>query len=201
VERALRDAHHPQVADEQLATCTEDASRDLCVMVEELPSFTRSGARSSGYRSNGARLRGMNAMWLEVSRRPRCAAPLRCSPMSSRADVERSHDSSLLVGPLLRYADETSATIWAETGRGCSVEIAIGDESFSASTWSVHDHHYALVRIERLAPCSANEYSVTLNGRHVWPSPASEFRPSVIRDRVRVVGLGVLDDPRQRLSR
>ena len=37
--------------------------------------------------------------------------------MSSRADDEPGHDASLLVGPLLRYADETCATIWVETDR------------------------------------------------------------------------------------
>jgi PhoD-like phosphatase len=101
--------------------------------------------------------------------------------MQSRADGEMSHHASLLVGPLLRYADETCATIWVETDRACRVDVIIGDDSFTASTWSVHDHHYALVRIDRLAPCTANEYAVTLNGHHVWPLDSSEFPPSVIR--------------------
>ena len=90
-------------------------------------------------------------------------------------------DAALLVGPLLRYADETCATIWVETDRACSVAVHIGDDTFRADTWCVHDHHYALVRIDHLAPCTASEYRVALNDHAVWPPEGSEFPPSVIR--------------------
>ena len=70
-------------------------------------------------------------------------------PMSRRAaDTNMSDAAALLVGPLLRYADETSATVWVETDRACTVEIVIGDDVSRAPTWSVHGHHYALVCVD-----------------------------------------------------
>jgi hypothetical protein len=102
--------------------------------------------------------------------------------MSSRAaDTEVSDGAALLVGPLLRYADETSATIWVETDQACTVQIHIGRDVFGAATWSVHGHHFALVRIDRLEPGSTSEYVVRLDGHHVWPPEGSGFPASVIR--------------------
>ncbi len=90
-------------------------------------------------------------------------------------------DASLIVGPLLRSVDQHRATIWVETNRACVVTVAVGDDRFGAPTWSVHGHHYALVRIEKLAPRVANEYTVALDGHRVWPPERSEFPASVIR--------------------
>jgi hypothetical protein len=101
--------------------------------------------------------------------------------MAVRADSSSARAPELLVGPLLRYADETCATIWVETDRPCDVTVDIGTTRFSAPTWSVHGHHYALVRVEHLAPRTANEYTVSLDGSPVWPPPDSAFPPSVIR--------------------
>jgi PhoD-like phosphatase len=92
-----------------------------------------------------------------------------------------SLDPTLLVGPLLRYADEQCATIWVETDRSCVVSVVLGADRFTAPTWSVHGHHYALVGIDRLAPCRANVYSVMLDDHEVWPPRDSAFPPSVIR--------------------
>jgi hypothetical protein len=36
---------------------------------------------------------------------------------------ENGAAARLVVGPLLRYVDETAATIWVETDRACQVEI------------------------------------------------------------------------------
>ena len=86
----------------------------------------------------------------------------------------------LLLGPLLRYADETRATVWVETDRPCEVEIL----GHRAPTWSVHGHHYALVLVEGLEPATETEYEVALDGRTVWPSADPDlvaFGPSVIR--------------------
>lgn len=85
--------------------------------------------------------------------------------------------ASLLLGPLLRYCDETSATVWVHTTEPCTVEIL----GRSARTFRVHDRHYALVVIEGLQPGTATEYSVELDGRHVWPDPSLGVPPSVIR--------------------
>src|SRR4029453_17061169 len=86
----------------------------------------------------------------------------------------------LRLGPLLRYADETRATVWVETDRPCEVEVL----GHTVPTWSVHGHHYALVLIEGLEPGTATEYEIRLDGHLVWPSSDPEyarFGPSVIR--------------------
>ena len=54
----------------------------------------------------------------------------------------------LVLGPLLRYADETEATIWVETDASCEVEV-LGSCS---RTFHVEGHHYALVRVSGLNP-------------------------------------------------
>lgn len=83
----------------------------------------------------------------------------------------------LRLGPLLRYVDDTRATIWVETSAPGDVEVL----GHHAGTWSVHGHHYALVRIDGLEPDSATPYEVRLDGELVWPLRDGEFGPSVIR--------------------
>lgn len=83
----------------------------------------------------------------------------------------------LKLGPLLRYVDETRATVWVETTEPCEVEIL----GHRASTWSVHGHHYALVLIENLQPASSTQYEVRLDGSKVWPLADSPYGPSTIR--------------------
>ena len=83
----------------------------------------------------------------------------------------------LVVGPLLRYVDETAATIWVETDRACQVEI-LGHQ---ARTFEVSGHYYGLVVIEGLRAGTEHEYQVALDGTVRWPEPGSEFPPSVLR--------------------
>ena len=83
----------------------------------------------------------------------------------------------LKLGPLLRYVDETRATVWVETDEPCEVEI-LGHRT---PTWSVHGHHYALVLIEGLRPASETPYEVKLDGNQVWPLADSPYGPSAIR--------------------
>ncbi|WP_328524142.1 DUF7800 domain-containing protein [Kribbella sp. NBC_00359] len=83
----------------------------------------------------------------------------------------------LRLGPLLRYVDETRATVWVETDGPAEVEVL----GHRARTWSVHGHHYALVRIEGLAPDSITPYEVTLDGSTAWPPADNSYGPSVIR--------------------
>lgn len=86
----------------------------------------------------------------------------------------------LRLGPLLRYVDESRATVWVETDRPCEVEILGHRER----TWTVHGHHYSLVLVEGLAPDGETPYQVALDGRTVWPSTdpsLAVFGPSVIR--------------------
>ncbi len=89
----------------------------------------------------------------------------------------------LRLGPLMRHVDETSAAIWVETETAGTVTVAAGSDSWSARTFAVHGHHYALVDCTDLEPGSVTAYSVSVDGEQVWP-PSSydglELPPSVI---------------------
>ena len=88
---------------------------------------------------------------------------------------------NLVLGPLLRYAGASDATVWVETNASCEVEVLIGDSSHRSRSFEVEGHHYALVRIADLKPGSSYEYSVALNGERVWPEEGDPFPPPVIR--------------------
>jgi hypothetical protein len=83
----------------------------------------------------------------------------------------------LTLGPLLRYAGETDATVWVETDSACEVEIL----GHKMRTFEIEGHHYALVQITDLEPGNAYEYEVSLDGEKVWPDRAGDFPPCVIR--------------------
>jgi hypothetical protein len=83
----------------------------------------------------------------------------------------------LVLGPLLRYVDETSATVWVETDAPCVVSVL----GAHAPTFTVHGHHYAMVDITGLEPGSSTPYTVRLDGEQCWPLPGSPFPPSLIR--------------------
>jgi PhoD-like phosphatase len=85
--------------------------------------------------------------------------------------------AELVLGPLLRYVGETEATVWVEADAPCEVEVLGRREP----TFTVEEHHYALVRIEGLEPGSLNEYEVSLDGERRWPPAGSELPPSAIR--------------------
>ncbi|WP_371671824.1 alkaline phosphatase family protein [Streptomyces sp. NBC_00289] len=92
--------------------------------------------------------------------------------------------AELRLGPLLRYADSSSATIWVEASRPCTAEVRCADGAEgSARTFQVAGHHYALVPVDGLAPDTTRSYEVYLDGDRVWPlpeAPFSAFPPSVI---------------------
>ncbi|MGK4596160.1 alkaline phosphatase D family protein [Amycolatopsis sp. w19] len=96
---------------------------------------------------------------------------------------------SLRLGPLLRHVDETSATVWVETGTAGEVEVL----GTTARTFEIKGHHYALLVLTGLEPGSCVEYEVRVDGEKVWPPAGSEFPPSRIRtlpeeeSRVRLV--------------
>ncbi len=94
----------------------------------------------------------------------------------------------VVVGPLLRYVDDTTATVWVEANRPCEVEVL----GHTERTWELHGHHYALVVIEGLEPDTRTPYTVRLNGIQAWPEPGSRQPPSVIRT--------VADDTHLRLA-
>jgi hypothetical protein len=85
--------------------------------------------------------------------------------------------AELVLGPLLRWAGETDATVWVETSEPCEVEVL----GHSERTFTVEGHHYALLVITGLEPGSRHPYEVALDGERRWPEPDSAFPPSVIR--------------------
>jgi hypothetical protein len=89
---------------------------------------------------------------------------------------------NLVLGPMLRYADETSATVWVETAVASpAVTVTCGRRSWSAPTFSIEGHHYALVVVEGLEPASTQDYVLSVDGRAVWPPHDSPYPASRIR--------------------
>ncbi|MFC8243722.1 alkaline phosphatase D family protein [Streptomyces chartreusis] len=90
--------------------------------------------------------------------------------------------AELRLGPLLRYVDGSTATVWVEASRPCVVRVRGADGSGGeARTFQVAGHHYALVPVTGLTPGTTTPYEVHLDGTGVWPLPGSPFPPSVIR--------------------
>ena len=88
--------------------------------------------------------------------------------------------SPLVLGPMMRYVDETSASIWVETRGGSHVTVRAGHQSWAARTFAVHGHHYALVEAAGLEPGTVLPYTLEIDGAQCWPEPSSEFPPPVI---------------------
>ncbi|CAI9414438.1 alkaline phosphatase D family protein [Nocardioides sp. T2.26MG-1] len=91
--------------------------------------------------------------------------------------------SDLVLGPLLRYVDATSATVWVETADPAVVTVTAGGRHAEARTFGAHGHHYALVELTGLEPGTKTPYTVEVGGTRVWPpgDPAfADFPPSVI---------------------
>jgi phosphodiesterase/alkaline phosphatase D-like protein len=85
--------------------------------------------------------------------------------------------AQLVLGPMLRYADATSAVVWVETDEPCEVEVL----GARAATFALHGHHFGVVELTNLEPGSSQEYRVRAGGEEVWPEPDSEFPASRIR--------------------
>ena len=88
--------------------------------------------------------------------------------------------SPLVLGPMVRYVDETSASVWVETQAAARVSIRAGGRDWTARTFAVHSHHYALVELDGLEPGTVTPYALDINGTQVWPDPSSGFPPSMI---------------------
>lgn len=85
--------------------------------------------------------------------------------------------TDLILGPMLRYVDATSATVWVETDGACEVDV-LGRR---ARTFHVDGHHYAVVAVTGLVPESSVEYEVRLDGEVRWPRPDSSLPPCRIQ--------------------
>ncbi|PWI18671.1 alkaline phosphatase [Streptomyces sp. Act143] len=103
--------------------------------------------------------------------------------------------AELRLGPLLRYVDGSSATVWVEASRPCTAEVRGAQGAQGAHggirTFQIAGHHYALIPVTGLTPGTSQPYEVFLDGTRVWPLPGSPFPASVIRapadgDTVRV---------------
>ena len=80
---------------------------------------------------------------------------------------------------MLRYVDETSATVWVRTADAARVTVERAGRSWSAATVAVHGSHYALVVLDGLLPGSDDTYAVRVDDVPVWPRPG--MPPSRIR--------------------
>jgi hypothetical protein len=85
-----------------------------------------------------------------------------------------------VLGPLMRFVDETSASIWVETRDHARVVVHADGRSWEAGTFAVHDHHYALVEVEGLQPGTVAPYTVEIDGTTVWPPADSGYPAPVI---------------------
>ena len=91
---------------------------------------------------------------------------------------------SLLLGPLLRHVDTSSAVLWVRTaGPGTVRVLTEAGPTGLAPTFQVQGHHFALVTVTGLAPDSTTAYRVEVDGERVWPPADHPFPPSVIRTR------------------
>lgn len=89
--------------------------------------------------------------------------------------------ASLVLGPMLRYVDEHSASVWVETSDACRVVLRAAEKAWEAATFAVHGHHYALLEADGLTPGSVSPYSVEIDGARVWPERGSPFPDPAIR--------------------
>lgn len=95
--------------------------------------------------------------------------------------------ADLELGPLLRYVDESSATIWVQVSADARVRVTATEphsgrtHEATARTFAVHGHHYALVDLGGLPRGSSLPYSVEIDGRPAWPAAGDGLPPPRIR--------------------
>ncbi|MFG3440022.1 alkaline phosphatase D family protein [Nonomuraea sp. NPDC047897] len=85
---------------------------------------------------------------------------------------------ALVIGPMLRYVDESCASVWVETDAPCTVAVVADERRYESRTFTVHGHHYAVVDLTGLTEDVAG-YAVELDGQRTWPlegRPPSRIR-------------------------
>jgi hypothetical protein len=88
----------------------------------------------------------------------------------------------LVLGPMLRYVDATSATVWVQTDAPATVTVRAGDGGTATErTFTVHGHHYALLVLAGLEPGGSYPYTVELDGQPAWPPADHDLPASRIR--------------------
>ncbi|MCA1712279.1 MAG: alkaline phosphatase family protein [Actinobacteria bacterium] len=78
----------------------------------------------------------------------------------------------LVLGPVLRYADDTTACVWVETSASAEVSV----HGATSRTFEVEGHHFGYVVLDGLEPGTDEPYDVRLDGRLVWPAE-DDYRP------------------------
>jgi hypothetical protein len=125
---------------------------------------------------------GLRVTWAEHSRRV-LAAGGAAGPADRAAPPccvgQDAVMPDLLLGPLLRHVDETSATVWVETDAPCEVSVL----GCSTRTFTVAGHHYALVVCRSLQPGTTTAYDVRLDGEQAWPRPDDPYPAPTVRTR------------------
>ncbi|WP_323958790.1 alkaline phosphatase family protein [Arthrobacter sp. JZ12] len=89
--------------------------------------------------------------------------------------------ASLVLGPMLRYVDTTSASVWVETSESCTAVLHVDGREWKAPTFAVHGHHYALLEAEDLPSGAELPYTVDLDGERAWPGAGTRFPQPVVR--------------------
>ncbi|NAZ85899.1 DUF7800 domain-containing protein [Kineococcus indalonis] len=93
--------------------------------------------------------------------------------------------AALLLGPLLRYVDDTSASVWVETRTPARVRVEVdlpgGRRADGATgTLTLHGHHFALVVVPGLPAGQRLPYRVLVDDGEgealAWPPPAASWR-------------------------
>src|SRR5919202_7121649 len=84
--------------------------------------------------------------------------------------------ASLLLGPALRHVSPTTATVWVETDGPAEVDVLV----YTARTFRVAGHHYALVVVRDLSPGSSTAYTLRIDGELAWPPADQQFPESRI---------------------
>jgi hypothetical protein len=91
--------------------------------------------------------------------------------------TEGVSEAAIVLGPMVRYVDQCSATIWMEIDRPCEVEV-LGS---THPTFTYAGHHYCLVVLESLPSGKVIPYDVRLDGKLAWPLPDDPFSAPCIR--------------------
>jgi hypothetical protein len=81
---------------------------------------------------------------------------------------------------MMRYVDETSASIWVETRTTARVSVRADGRVWETGTFAVHGHHYALVELDGREPGTVTPYTLEIDGSRVWPEPGPGFPPPKI---------------------
>lgn len=93
--------------------------------------------------------------------------------------------AELVLGPMVRRVDGTTAAVWVEVARAATVTVRLTDDggAWSAPTFAVHGHHYALVEVDGLPRDTRVPYEVLVDDDVCWPAPDATFPPSTLAAR------------------